>query len=71
VPLLGRPRPLDWQAFALGSSHIGKTARERLIPLHDEAADALRTALAMRERRRSVAARRADQRTGSFRLRMA
>ncbi len=29
---------------------VGKTARERMIPLHDEAVDALRTVLAMRAR---------------------
>jgi integrase len=27
---------------------VGKTAREHMIPLHDEAADALRTVLAIR-----------------------
>jgi integrase len=43
---------------------VGKTARERLIPLHEEAADALRTVLTMRA---SDADRDLpDERTGKF-----
>lgn len=43
---------------------VGKTARERIIPLHDEAADALRTVLAMRG---NVADRHLpDERTGDL-----
>ncbi|VDC50062.1 tyrosine-type recombinase/integrase [Brevundimonas mediterranea] len=43
---------------------VGKTARERVIPLHDEAADALRTVFAMRA---TVADRNLpDERTGDL-----
>ena len=43
---------------------VGKTGRERMIPLHDEAANALRKVLAIRG---AVADRRLpDERTGEF-----
>ena len=43
---------------------VGKTGRERMIPLHDEAADALRTVLAIRA---NVADRDLpDERTGQL-----
>jgi integrase len=43
---------------------IGKTARERLIPLHDEAAEALRTVLAIRAE--SADRKLPDERTGEL-----
>jgi integrase len=43
---------------------VGKTARERLIPLHDEAAEALRTVLALRIS--SADRRLPDERTGEL-----
>jgi integrase len=43
---------------------VGKTARERLVPLHDEAAEALRTVLAIRAN--SADRRLPDERTGEL-----
>ena len=43
---------------------VGKTARERMIPLHDEAADALRTVLAIRAD--GADRRLPDERTGDL-----